>query len=121
MMHADYVSAVTWYNGVYGETAAISLLVIRYLQPCEALFIIKILSLIATAAPIHLMSGLKEQLRALLQQLRVFDVGELDIPPDLEHSPRINTVVWRLTHRTLYSPNAEIHTASMEAPLSPLS
>lgn len=64
------------------------------------------------------MSGFKEQLKALLQQLRVFDVRELDIPPDLEHSPRINTVVWRLTCRALYSPNAEIHTASMKVPLS---
>lgn len=93
-------------------------LVIHYPQPCGAVFIVKILSHIATAAPIHLMSGFEEQLKALLQQLRVFDVGELDIPPDLEHSPRINTVVWRLTCRALYSLNAEIHTASMEVPLS---
>lgn len=64
------------------------------------------------------MLGFEEQLKALLQQLRVFDVRELDIPPDLEHSPRINTVVWRLTGRALYSLNAEIHTASMKVPLS---
>lgn len=49
----------------------------------------------------------------MLRQLRAFDVRELDIPPDLEHGPRINTVVWRLTRRAPYSPNAEIHTASM--------
>lgn len=96
----------------------IVLLVIHYSQPCGAVFIVKILSHIATAAPIHLMLGFKEQLKALLQQLCVFDVRELDIPPDLEHSPRINTVVWRLTCRALYSPNAEIHTASMKVPLS---
>lgn len=81
----------------------------------------KILSHIATAAQIHLMLGFKEQLKALLQQLRGFDVREMDIPPDLEHSPRINTVVWRLTCRALYSLDAEIHTASMTVPLSLLS
>lgn len=111
---------------VFGPIAAslcikitvILLSAIYYPQPCGAVFIVKILSHIATAAPIHLMSGFKEQLKALLQQLWVFDVGELDIPPDLEHSPRINTVVWRLTCRALYSLNTEIHTASMKVPLS---
>lgn len=97
------------------------LLVIHYPQPCGAVFRVKILSHIATAAQIHLMLGFKEQLKALLQQLRGFDVREMDIPPDLEHSPRINTVVWRLTCRALYSLNAEIHTVSMTVPLSLLS
>ena len=98
------------------KITVILLLVIHYPQPCGAVFTIKILSHVATAAPIHLMSGFKEQLKALLRQLCVFDVGELDIPTDLEHSPRINTVVWRLTRRALYSLNAEIHTASMKVP-----
>lgn len=100
------------------KITVILLLVIHYPQPCGAVFTIKILSHVATAAPIHLMSGFKEQLKALLRQLYVFDAGELDIPTDLEHSPKINTVVWRLTCRAPYSLNAEIHTASMKVPRS---
>lgn len=115
--HLDFVALPI----VFISKLVIVLLVIHYPQPCGAVFIVKILSHIATAAPIHIMSGFKEQLKALLQQLCVFDVRELDIPPDLEHSPRINTVVWRLTCRALYSLNAEIHTASMKVPLSPFS
>lgn len=76
------------------------------------------MSHIATAAPIHLMSSFKEQLKALFQQLCFFDVRELDIPPDLKHSPWINTVVLRLTCRALYSLNTEIHTAWMTVPPS---
>lgn len=100
------------------KIAATLLLVIHYPRPCGALFTVKILSHIATAVPIHLMSGFEEQLKALFLQLRFFDVRELDIPPDLEHSPWINTVVWRLTCRALYSLNTEIHTAWMTVPSS---
>ena len=109
-MHLDCVSVVDSFRL---HIAVLLLSVIHYPQPCGAVFTVKILSQIATAAPIHLMSSFKEQLKALLQQLRVFEVRELDIPQDLEHSLRINTVVWRLTCRAPYSLNAEIHTASM--------
>lgn len=90
-------------------------------QPCGVLFTVKILSHIATAALVLLMSVLKEHLKALFQQLCLFDVGEMDIPPDLQLSPRINTVVWRLNRRALYSLNTEIHTASVSVPLFLLS
>lgn len=48
------------------KITVILLLAIHYPQPCVAVFIVKILSHIATAAQIHLMSGFKEQLKALL-------------------------------------------------------
>lgn len=48
------------------KITVILLLAIHYLHPCVALFIVKILSHIATAAQIHFMSGFKEQLKALL-------------------------------------------------------
>lgn len=106
------------------------LLLIHYPQPCSGtVFIMKILLRVATAAPTHLMLGFKQQLKALLRQLRSpFDVGcwggggglgagggRGDPPPpslsilspslsDLEHSHRINTVVWRLTLGAACSP-----------------
>lgn len=48
------------------EITVIPQLKIHYLQPCVAVFIVKILSHIAKTAQIHLMSGFKEQLKALL-------------------------------------------------------
>lgn len=45
-----------------------------------AVFRVKILSHVATAALIHLRWSSEEQLKALLRQLAVFEVGTLDIP-----------------------------------------
>lgn len=49
-------------------------------QPRAVAFTVKTASHTTAAAPTGFMSGFMEQLKALLQQLRVFDARELDLP-----------------------------------------
>lgn len=49
-------------------------------QPCAVVCTVKTVSHTSAAAPTGFMSGFMEQLKALLQQLRVFDPREFDLP-----------------------------------------